>query len=269
MRIAKAGGANVGQGDMHPDLAKRLASEATALARQFLTICVRALDYCPPLDILFGEFLRAIITADTDLVPNDPWDYRGELIKAFRFRGVIPEDVSSYSEGALRWCGPAETGQRVPPCEGLLFDFHHDETDEQLRARQTSNAKTLTAWAKANRRELGFAPDLPIAPHSFHPLHRIGPDGQLMISFVAELVQKRRERLFPDEPAPLFDYRGGATVVFNHKGVPQYVISKNINSKKRLMRIRDYLLTSGSEVALRFTEPDAPGSLFRQLHGGY
>ena len=113
MRIARAGGAVSAAGDLHPDLAKRLAQEASKIAANFVNICIRALDYLPPVDLHFGEFLRALITADSDLVPDDPYDYRAELIKAFRLRGIIPQDVTSYSEEALRWHGPNQTGKPV------------------------------------------------------------------------------------------------------------------------------------------------------------
>ena len=49
---------------MHPDLVNRLAETATKTATHFLNICIRSLDYCPPVDILFGDFLRAMVTAD-------------------------------------------------------------------------------------------------------------------------------------------------------------------------------------------------------------
>ena len=49
------------------------------MARQMLNICIRALDYCPPVDIL-GEYLRALITADRDLVPEDERSYRVAFI---------------------------------------------------------------------------------------------------------------------------------------------------------------------------------------------
>jgi hypothetical protein len=86
LRIGRASGAVDGAGDLHPDLAERLCRKATTTAEHILNICIRAIDYCPPVDIQFGEFLRALITADSDLVPSDPWDYRGEIIKAFRLR---------------------------------------------------------------------------------------------------------------------------------------------------------------------------------------
>ena len=50
------------------------SSTARARGRQYrrphLNICIRALDYCPPVDLMFGEYIRALITADHDLVPR-------------------------------------------------------------------------------------------------------------------------------------------------------------------------------------------------------
>src|SRR5260370_42240913 len=59
MRIGRAGGAINGAGDLHPELARRLTNEAIKVARHFLNICIRAIDYCPPVDLQLGEFLRA------------------------------------------------------------------------------------------------------------------------------------------------------------------------------------------------------------------
>ena len=47
-------------------LVKAIAQEACDVAGQFLNICIRAIDYCPPADMELGEYLRAIITADGD-----------------------------------------------------------------------------------------------------------------------------------------------------------------------------------------------------------
>ena len=88
---------------MHPDLVNRLAETATKTADNFLNICIRALDYCPPVDILFGDYLRAVITADHHLFPDDKYSYRAALIDAFRSRGIIPESVTSFSEESLLW----------------------------------------------------------------------------------------------------------------------------------------------------------------------
>src|SRR5262249_57972033 len=88
------------------DLVGRLAREASKVAGQFLNICIRALDYCPPVDIKFGEYLRALITADADLVPDDKYGYRTAFIEAFRNRGIYPWDVKHLSPGSLLWEPP-------------------------------------------------------------------------------------------------------------------------------------------------------------------
>ena len=75
-------------------------------------MCIRALDYCPPVDLTFGEYLRALITADYDLVRDDDRGYRIALIEAFRRRGIFPDDVRTLSEDSLRWHGPNEQEQR-------------------------------------------------------------------------------------------------------------------------------------------------------------
>ena len=76
IRIATNGTGLLPEGEISHDLAGRLANEAATVASQVLTMCIRALDYCPPMDLTFGEYLRAIITADKDLVPNDTRGYR-------------------------------------------------------------------------------------------------------------------------------------------------------------------------------------------------
>lgn len=89
--------------DLHPDLVARLTKEATRSADQLLRMCIRALDYMPPVDVNFGEFLRAIITADHDLIPDDPLGYRLAIIQGFRRRGIYPDHCLSLAPDSLLW----------------------------------------------------------------------------------------------------------------------------------------------------------------------
>jgi hypothetical protein len=38
---------------------------------QFFQTCARALDYLPPVDVTFGDFLRAVMTSETDFDAAD------------------------------------------------------------------------------------------------------------------------------------------------------------------------------------------------------
>lgn len=115
LRIASGGTGVLPQGEIHPDLVKRLAGEASKCAKHVLEMCIRALDYCPPVDLTFGEFLRALITADTDLMPADRLGYRVAFIEAFRRRGIYPEKIRTMSEDSLRWNSTDE--QDIPESE--------------------------------------------------------------------------------------------------------------------------------------------------------
>jgi hypothetical protein len=100
-RLATGGTGVLPEGSLHPDLVNRMAKEANKTAGHILNMCVRALDYCPPMDINFGDYLRAIITSDFDLVDDDDWDYRIGVIEAFQKRGIYPEGLKNMSVESL------------------------------------------------------------------------------------------------------------------------------------------------------------------------
>jgi len=108
LRIASGGSGVLPDGALHPDLVHRLADEARRVAQRLLRICIRALDYLPPVDVTFGDFLRALITIDSDLVPDDVRHYRVALIRAFRDRGIFPRNVRTLAVETLRWSGPTD-----------------------------------------------------------------------------------------------------------------------------------------------------------------
>ena len=275
MRIAKAGGATVGPDDLHPDLANRLAKEAAKIAGQFANICIRALDYCPPIDILFGDFLRALITADYDLVPNDRYQYRAAFIEAFRLRGIRPQNVASYSEESLRWCPPEEMkGVTAPVCKGLDFDVFSLPTP----AQQKRNAIILSLFGKNNAEALGLRPGIPVQAHSFHPLHRVAPDGGLRVEIVAELMQQTEVHLDPnDQQSEKFTFRGGTTIVLNREGQVRYAIQKSLgkddDQNERLRRQREYYYAMDAISGLTTYLPPPPldgrPMNFNLIHRGY
>ncbi|ULQ55466.1 hypothetical protein KJS94_12515 [Flavihumibacter rivuli] len=110
LRIASNGTGVLQKGAIHPDLVKRLAAEACSIAKHLLYICIRALDYCPPVDITYGDYLRALITADLDSSPQDKNGYRLALIEAFKAWGIYPDRVNTLSVESLKW---AKSGFRL------------------------------------------------------------------------------------------------------------------------------------------------------------
>ncbi|MCV9947505.1 hypothetical protein [Rhizobium sp. BT-175] len=112
-RLASGGTGILTAGRLHPDLVGRLTAEASQLSDRFLRICFRAFDYMPPVDVTFGDFLRAIVTSDFELNPSDPDEVRFEIVEAFRERGIYPSGVQSLAEEALLW--PSAIGVMADP----------------------------------------------------------------------------------------------------------------------------------------------------------
>jgi hypothetical protein len=268
MRIARAGGSNTTAGDLHPDLAQRLAAEAIKTADHFTTLCIRALDYCPPVDIQFGEFLRALITADVDVVPQDEWGYRAAFIEAFRLRGIVPEHVASFSEEALCWHAPEFTRGERPRCGGLSFDVMAP-ADTQLKLRR--RAQALHRFASAHARVFGLDPQRPIQPFSFRHIHRVAPDGRILFELAVEFLQQREVLLFPDAPdLGEFTFRGGATVLFDQDGRVRYAVIKRVESEHRLERQRQFLQMAGAVGAGAYVATrGGAAARFSAIHRGY
>jgi hypothetical protein len=247
-RIFRAGGGTMGQPDIAAPLADRLAAEASRTAEQFFVICARALDYCPPVDITFGDFLRAVLTADLDLHPEDPDGVRDALMEAFRLRGIVADEATSFSEESLFW-PKVRRDAPLPAVTGLLFGDPNGLTD----AEKNTNGTVLRAYAKENGHLLGFDPDLgPIAASSFHPMFHMGQHGGLFVNMVVELVQTMRAP-FGDSGSETFPMRNGVTLLISQDPPEaglrpdpriRFVISK-LHTREREERIRTYYASSG------------------------
>jgi hypothetical protein len=258
MRLATNGTGILPDGQIPDVLAAQLAERACRLASQFLTICIRAIDYCPPVDITFGEFLRAVITADIDLVPHDEYAYREAWIDAFARQHIYPGDVPSLSEGALLWRAPGNPLPLEPELSFARLQFNGDPgraaSAEELE-RQACAFGQLAADPDY-RSEFGLAaPDdpalegdivhLPVV-ESVRPSRRVGPSGQVVFDLVAEITQRREVK--PRDGSPGFDFFGGATAILDPKGRLRFVIRKSVLDSKRLRRQREFIARDGQQL---------------------
>jgi hypothetical protein len=232
IRIATGGSGVLPEGDLHPDLVGRIAKEASKTAQNVLTMSIRAFDYLPPVDVTFGDFLRALVTADTELVPSDDRGLRASMIEAFRVRGVYPENVVSLAQESLLW--EDRTGEIPDLPVNLLRQqlvLSARAFDRYAPGRESDDdsvgpwAHALRAWAVENARSLDLVPGFPVELGGFHTVFRVSPDGQLLVELVARFVQT------PKDPKDVPPLRGGTTIVASSEGKVRYAISKPLPSK--------------------------------------
>jgi hypothetical protein len=290
IRIATGGTGVLPSGEIHPDLVNRLSGEAAKSADHILRICIRAMDYCPPVDVNFGDYLRALITADMDMMPDDRRSYRLAFIESFRHHGIYPAKVRSLSENSLMWQSPDELfndtfKEAIKTSKELseLFTKHNPNLDrrsqfEQSCLNQVRFHTWLTTLAPSHVLEtlgLNLSTDAPgsyyrkngtptLEVHAVRPAYRIGPNGRTIDDLVIEITQRRRgyyevdtQRQVDtheiDPPIPDFIFRGGTTLLLDleSRGV-RYAIRKRINSEQRLDAMRRFL-TRDIDPSLRMT----------------
>ncbi|SFT91788.1 hypothetical protein SAMN04487915_105120 [Arthrobacter sp. ov118] len=105
-RIASAGTGVLPPGALPTDLVNRVSAAAAVNADRFLGMVVRAFEYLPVVDVTFGDVVRAIVTADRELYPDDVAHLRAILVEAFRRRGIYPSGATSLADEALVWSKP-------------------------------------------------------------------------------------------------------------------------------------------------------------------
>ncbi|HET9768164.1 MAG TPA: peptidase M4 [Thermoanaerobaculia bacterium] len=276
-RIYRAGGGSDRPTDLPSSLAGRLVDEASRTAEQFFRVCVRALDYCPPVDVTFGDFLRAVVTADFDLHPADEAGMRDAFMQTFRLRGIVAESASFFSEGAIAW-ERAEPG-RYPAVPGLVFGDPNGLTDPEKRA----NGDALRAYAAKHAAALGFDPNLEVIVPSFHPVFRINSDGSLRTDMVVQMVQRRDVDFDDGGRKGTFPLRGGATLIVSRPtaeqareqaaGTPveasiRYVIGKHLHGREGERRAERQLRYAQRVGLLEGSDPHRFQVDFALLHGG-
>lgn len=297
LRLATGGSGVLRQGELHPDLVNRLAGEATKTAGHILNMCIRALDYCPPVDLTFGEYLRALVSADIDLMPDDPLGYRVAIIEAFRRRGIYPDNVRTLSEESLRWARPEEDPS-LPPgqMKHLLSDFikgvglrQHVDRLRYLKTRQEiwtemSNIRSgihtairdHVAKAEALQRLTGLAlaedyfppgvkrrGEYPVFKvHAFREARRLRGDGRILNQVFITILQTETVE-FEGET---YNVRCGSTLVFDLDEMAiTYVIRKSLGDRTRFERTRSFSQTDQA-VALTNTYLGEADEVFAALH---
>jgi hypothetical protein len=266
----------IGRASMPETLVRILADEASALAGQFLNICIRAIDYCPPVDMDLGEYLRALITADMDMVPDDKWCYREALMRSFQRRRIFPDNVDFMSVDAVRWQPPTNP-LRVPQLAfGELYfngDPAHAASEKELLRQATILGAFVTTPDVA--RALHLVPPgaklpgnvtyaAPPIVQSVRTTRRVTSSGSVLFDLVAEVTQA----CTIEHSRELMDFMGGCTLIIDPFGDVRYAVFKRLDSADRQARqyeaikgpLRRYWKKTGKQLVKR-------EGTFRMLHG--
>jgi Subtilase family len=291
LRLATNGTGVLPAGEISTDLVDRLAQEASKVAGHILNMCIRALDYCPPIDLTFGEYLRALITADADLVANDRFGYRTAFIAAFRDRGIFPQDVKHLSAGSLVWEAPPLPLRRANVSvvlKQIMTDWDLNIQRETAHTSSEKNAQNFWHWLmdpkqvsdeeieslgllRINQPRPDKIGDQPgelrkIEVHSVRPARRVGPDGNIRADLVVEITQSFRPTQYPGAR-----FRGGCTLLIDLATAEvRYMVRKKVKSAERFSA--QFKFSDDEKEGLRanyFSDDSAAREPFALMHRVY
>ncbi|MEO7997778.1 MAG: hypothetical protein ABI852_10045, partial [Gemmatimonadaceae bacterium] len=265
LRIATEGTGILPAGSLHPDLVKRMADEAASAAKGVLDMCIRALDYCPPVDLTFGDYLRAILTADFELDPVDAQNRRVAFAEAFRRHGIVPEDVRTLSVDGLLW---RPTSAAPDEDEDVALDLVVNWANDTAAWGLTQSRRDLYEKMQLKRAILhhylkskfdkgvtlsGIDTALKFEVHTIRPSMRSDWEGRPQFQWIVELTQRIPQYVDGDSTNPSggepdYYFRGGCTLVIDAStGKLRYAIRKRLD-KNRQQKQREYLTGVGNET---------------------
>jgi Subtilase family len=275
LRLAGAGdGPGCCRGEMPQALAELLTEELCQSATQVLNMCIRAIDYLPPVDITFGEYLRAIITADFDVNPEDRLHCRVAFVEAFRNWGIKVEGVQSASEDSLRWqtLNPGPFREPSRQLAGKIGMFVQE--DSQYTPSRKDSFRVTRQWrfevqqwlTKAFQDNPGFerlfgldltppksgnAPAPKFYVRALRRVERTRPDGRPVRQAVLQITQTKRTS---QDGMDTWVTGGASLIVSTAPPGITYVILKKIDSKDRVQ--------AAAETAVNLAEDSLRSTYF-------
>jgi hypothetical protein len=219
----------------------RTAEEGALAATHLLQMAIRAIDYCPPVEFEFEDFLAAMVTADAEVEPDDAHAYRPALLDHFKGFGILPAIAPPGVFGG--------SGQR-PSYRNYNYAALRSDPDEAFRFM----------WDNA------LAIDLATRYYSHvdnvRPSTRVAPSGAVvsewLVDYVQELIINRSElealalQTLPSFSAPAeipsdtqLKLYGGGTLVFDEFGALKYHQVKRLDDWDRQQRRLEFLVRQG------------------------
>lgn len=212
-----------------------VVEDGAKAADHLLTMAIRSIDYCPPVDLSFTAYLSALLTVDQELVPDDRYGYRKALLRNFQAYGIAPSPTAG-ADGVWQRCDREMVYSRTH-FDSMLRD------DEEMFRFVWENRQALELG------ELGY-----IQVQFVRPSTRIAPDGFVLRETIAEYVQvltlqaEELSELGVDIPEGMPNWRnvtlfGGGTMVFDEYGqlkyqIANHLLNSDMDKRRQSERIR-------------------------------
>jgi hypothetical protein len=199
-----------------------VAEEGSNAALHLLHIAIRSLDYMPPVDLTYPDYVSALLTADRELFPDDgKYKYREVLHKEFAAFGIDP---ATGPKGDGCW--------DPPPRDDFTLTGMHLE-------RMKRDPSVVFRFVWENRNALGIFPDAFTRVTSVRPVVRLSRDGSILLETVAEYMQTLKvyspelKSLGIKKPdgmrrSRLITLYGGGTLIFSEFGQLKYHVGTGV-----------------------------------------
>ena len=237
----------------------RLAADVgSRTANHLLGMVIRAIDYCPPVEFQFEDFLDAILWSDLEMAPDDENKYR-DAVEA----GFARYDIGRPAQRIVDM-----SEMQRPVYERFNFGALRTDPDEVFRF----------IWE--NHELLGLSLDVATRVQSIRPSIRVGPDGfvvqETVVSYVqhldgtaAELREYSLDRAhrygdsaavleLPERFDPARDVRlyGGGSIIFDQFGRPKYHFHKPLlDWQRQSLRLESLAGQADSSSSARLGTP--------------
>jgi hypothetical protein len=220
---------------------RRVVEEGSAAADYLLTMAIRALDYTPPVQIRYGDFLSAMITADIEIRPDDArYRFRAHLLDSFRRFGIEPASVGTTTEPG-RWS--SMRGQK------LIYGRTHFESlmrdPDEVFWFIWENREVLGIHEGAYGHVLSVRPCLRVAPDGFPLRETVAEFYQVLQITASELPRaglRAPDGMPKDTKVSLY---GGNALVFDEFGQLKFNIHNSFRDIEQQQQRLDYLWKYG------------------------
>ena len=219
----------------------RVVEEGANIAEYLLTMVIRALDYAPPVNLEFCDFLSAVLTSDREINPNDSkYKFRETLLKSFLSYGIKPKSAGTASDPGI-W--PAPKGNISN--ERIRFESLQRDRDEVFRFIW-DNREALELYDKAFSRVLSVRPCLRIGPDGFALRETVAEYMQILDLQASELSRPLKIKKPKDMPnTQEVRLSGGGALIFNEYGKLKYHIYNSLTDSERQSQRIEYLWSYG------------------------